>query len=159
MWIKLANRLMYVIGGLIILFIGLVYLIQDTRIYLMLLPILLLILAQSVFRSKIRRKKIFHYTYDQLFPFKVYLSSDRTNNNRTSIHSKIYLFDNAIAYLGSLNFTKGGTEYNHETRIRTTNVEAIKAINDEVMGLFNNDELPERDIQKWGKSLYTEPIN
>jgi phosphatidylserine/phosphatidylglycerophosphate/cardiolipin synthase-like enzyme len=87
-----------------------------------------------------------------MYPKQTYLSD-------TFIHGKIYLIDDQIAYLGSLNFTESGTKYNYETRIRTTDPNAIKEIKEEFHQLMNYSDLPEWDIQYWGKLLYQEPIN
>ena len=87
------------------------------------------------------------------------MSPETNELSDTFIHSKIYLIDDQIVYLGSLNFTASGTKHNYETRIRTTDSNAIKEIKDELYQLLNHSNLPERDIQYWGKQLYKEPIN
>ena len=75
------------------------------------------------------------------------------------IHSKIYLIDERIAYLGSLNFTVSGTKHNYETRVRITDSIALREISDEFDQLMNHSHLPECNTQIWGQQLYTEPIN
>ena len=70
-----------------------------------------------------------------------------------------YIIDDEIAYMGSLNFTSSSFKNNYETRIRTEDLGAIEKINDEFYELKHNDEIPRINIQKWGKSLYSEPIN
>ena len=102
--------------------------------------------------------KIYNYFYHKLFPFKVFLSS-KSIEFGTLVHSKIYVIDDEIAYMGSLNFTKSGTKHNYETRIRTTSIEAIKEINEELKDLYNYSDIPEADIQLWGRKLYSEPLN
>jgi len=87
------------------------------------------------------------------------MSPDKNELSDTFIHSKIYLIDDKIAYMGSLNFTSSGTKHNYETRIRTEDASAIKEIKDEFYQLMNNFHLPERDIQRWGRELYVEAIN
>lgn len=111
------------------------------------------------FVVKIKNKRVFIYHYYSLFPFRVYYSPRSSQSRNTFIHSKIYLIDRKIAYLGSLNFTKSGTKHNHETRIRTTDPEVVSEIIKEVDELFDHPRLPVRDIQKWGKQLYRESIN
>lgn len=69
------------------------------------------------------------------------------------------IIDDEIAYMGSLNFTASGTKENYETRIRTTDPEAMSVIVKEFDDLFFHSGLPERDIQYWGSQLYKEPIN
>lgn len=113
----------------------------------------------GLYKNKIKNKRIYFYWYSQLFPFKVYMSPNTTDMSDTFIHGKICLIDDQIAYLGSLNFTASGTKHNYETRIRTTDPKAIKEIKEEFNQLLNHSNLPERDIQYWGKQLYKEPIN
>lgn len=109
--------------------------------------------------KRVKNKQIYHYTYSKLFPFKVYISPEKSHFSDTFIHGKIYLIDDKIAYLGSLNFTNSGTKDNYETRIKTTDESAVLKIKEEINDLFYYSNLPERDIQKWGKQLYSEPIN
>ena len=104
--------------------------------------------------------RIYTYEYEPLFPFKVLLQPDETEkSHRLNLHSKIYIIDNKIAYLGSLNFTHFGTKSNHETSIRITDKNAITYINSEFESLLNNDYYTKRELNEWGKSLYDEPIN
>jgi phosphatidylserine/phosphatidylglycerophosphate/cardiolipin synthase-like enzyme len=86
---------------------------------------------------QIKNKRIYHYTYKQLFPFKVFISPNNGNSfNKTFIHSKIYVIDDEIAYMGSLNFTGKGIKDNHETRIRTADPNAVAKIVEEVNDIF-----------------------
>ena len=87
------------------------------------------------------------------------MSADKNKLSDTFIHSKIYLIDEKIAYLGSLNFTSSGTKHNYETRIRTEDPNAIQEVKEEINQLMNHSYLPERDLQLWGKQLYREPMN
>lgn len=124
-----------------------------------LIPILFMFLVYLFFRNRIKNKRIYTYSYSQLFPFKVYMSPEKHALSDMFIHGKIYLIDDSIVYLGSLNFTGSGTKQNYETRIRTTDTEAVKKIKDEFYGLFYHANIPEINIQNWGKLLYKEPIN
>ncbi len=125
--------------------------------YLIPAPFLFLLFAW--YSRKWKAKKIFTYNYSQLFPFKVFFSPYISESSDTFIHSKIYLIDNKIAYLGSLNFTNSGMKDNYETRIRTEESEAINGIKAEFQSLFHHSKIPAKDIQEWGKELYDEPIN
>ncbi|KIC64855.1 hypothetical protein RM51_02105 [Chryseobacterium taiwanense] len=89
------------------------------------------------------------------------MSPNIENNsfNKTFVHSKIYVIDDEIAYMGSLNFTAKGLKDNHETRIRTSDPVAVAKIVEEVNEVFFNSNLAERDLQFWGSQLYMEPIN
>lgn len=83
-----------------------------------------LLLVAGWLKGRIKRTRVYHYTYEQVFPLRVLLS--RNNGASTTLHSKVYIIDDRIAYLGSLNFTKSGTQSNYETRIRTTEQAAVK---------------------------------
>src|SRR5690606_10728568 len=90
------------------------------------IPILLLILFRNFYKNKIKNYRIFNYKYSQLFPFKVFVSPDKVDTYKnTFIHGKIYIIDDEIVYMGSLNFTGSGTKENYETRIRTTDNNAV----------------------------------
>lgn len=159
-WIELIKILLYVMFALLVLIAGLAYLTRDFKVGFGLIPIIVLFLIYKRYQTKVKNKRIFNYWYRQLFPFKVYRLPEKKGSSDTfSIHAKIYLIDESIAYLGSLNFTESGTKHNYETRIRTTDKKAVDAINVEINQLFNHSHLPERDIQRWGKQLYPEPIN
>lgn len=132
---------------------------QDIKFALGLIPIALIVLVLFQFKKMIRNKRIYSYNYSQLFPFKVYMSPNEDFDSDMFIHSKIYLIDDKVAYLGSLNFTASGTKHNYETRIRTTDTKAVSEIKNEIYDLMNYSDLPERDIDYWGSQLYSEPIN
>lgn len=158
-WKDISKILTYVNFGLLVILIGIAYLFRDIKVAFGLVPISIIFLVIKLYKNMIKNKRIYSYWYSQLFPFKVYMSPDKTNLSDTFIHGKIYLIDDQIAYLGSLNFTASGTKHNYETRIRTTDINAIKEIKEELYQLLNNSNLPERNIQYWGKELYKEPIN
>ena len=158
-WKDLAKILTYIGYGFLVILIGIAYYLKDTKVAFGLIPIIILFLIIKLYKNKTNNKRIYSYWYSQLFPFKVYMSPDTTEESDTFIHGKIYLIDDQIAYLGSLNFTSSGTKHNYETRIRTIDPNAIKEIKDEIYQLMNHSLLPERDIQFWGKQLYQEPIN
>lgn len=158
-WKYISKILTYINFGLLAILIGIAYFLRDIRVSFGLILIIIIFLVIKFYKNKIKNKVIYSYWYSQLFPFKVYMSPDTTDLSDTFIHGKIYLIDDQIAYLGSLNFTASGTKHNYETRIRTTDINAIKEIKDEFYQLLNHSNLPERDIQYWGKQLYREPIN
>ncbi|MGC1514513.1 MAG: phospholipase D-like domain-containing protein [Maribacter sp.] len=158
-WKDLIEILTYVGIGFLILLIGIAYYWQDVKIAFGLIPIIIIFLIIKLYRKKIKDVRVYSYWYTQLFPFKVYMSPYKTELSDTLIHSKIYVIDNQVAYLGSLNFTTKGTSANYETRIRTTDSKAIEEIIEEIYQLMNHSNLPERNIQLWGAQLYDEPIN
>lgn len=158
-WKEILKILLYTTIGFFIVIVVLAYFLMDMKVAFGLIPLGVLFLMYKLLDRKVKNKRIYNYRYSQIFPFKVYMSPDSTDESDTFIHGKIYLIDDEIAYLGSLNFTTSGTKHNYETRIRTTDANAIKEINKEVFRLMNHSCLPEKDIQLWGKQLYPEPIN
>jgi len=158
-WRRTVRRMYYAGVGLLIATIFSGIYIEDTYLLYGFFPILFTIFIAERFRSKIYSKRIYSYSYSQLFPFKVYMSPYTTESSDTFIHSKIYMIDDRIAYLGSLNFTASGTKYNHETRIRTEDPAAIGKIQEEIYDLMHHSHLPEKNIQAWGRQLYPEPKN
>lgn len=142
-----------------IIFMGLNYWLKDFRLVPLIIPIGLIYLLARYFTSKARKKRVYSYTYKQLFPFKVVLSKNGNGFNTTYLHSKIYIIDDKIAYLGSLNFTGGGTRYNYETRVRLTNRTSVRKIVEEFNHLMHEARIPEIDMQEWGGLLYRESIN
>jgi phosphatidylserine/phosphatidylglycerophosphate/cardiolipin synthase-like enzyme len=158
-WKRIVRILIYCFIVLFVILGATAYLLRDIKIVYGLIPLTITIVVIRILNNMVRKKRIYSYWYSQLFPFKVYMSPNTNNQSDTFIHSKIYLIDNEIAYLGSLNFTSSGTKFNYETRIRTIDTAAIKEISKEIYQLMNHSDLPERDIQIWGKQLYHEPIN
>ncbi len=158
-WKDIVKILTYIGFGFLAIFIGIACFSKDLKALFGLAPLIVTFFIVELYQKKIQNKRIYSYWYSALFPFKVYMSPDSTELSDTFIHGKIYLIDDQIAYLGSLNFTASGTKHNYETRIRTTDTGAIAEIKEELYQLMNHADLPERDIQFWGKQLYREPIN
>ncbi len=158
-WIEFAKKLLFINIGIFIMLIVLAFLLQEFMLTIGAIPVIILYIVRKSYLKKIQNKKIYNYRYTKLFPFKVILQSDGYSYGEAYIHSKIYIIDNKMAYLGSLNFTKSGTETNHETRVKMRDTEVIKRLNDEIDDLFENEELPEVSVNFWGSQLYPEPIN
>lgn len=64
------------------------------------------------------------------------------------LHSKIYIIDNKIAYLGSLNCTDSGFRYNHETRIKTKDKKFISDLNKLYKEFLELPAIPLKTLQK-----------
>lgn len=159
-WIRITKILKKINFGIFSLMIGAAIFIQEFWITLAFIPIIVIYTIIKIYKNEIKYIRVFSsYNYSKLFPFKVYLSPNTSNQSDTFIHSKIYIIDDEVAYLGSLNFTNHGTKENYETRIRIVDSEAIKKICEEFNDLMYHSYLPERDTQLWGKKLYREPIN
>ena len=122
------------------------------------LLILLASLAVGIYSYIFFRTKT--YSYHPVFDLKVFDSSaDMEGRRGYLIHSKVYVIDDKIACLGSMNFTKNGFVNSYESSIRIEEKGAVKKISSEVDWLFENCELVAMDIDEWGKRLYDEPRN
>ncbi|WP_426276551.1 phospholipase D-like domain-containing protein [Chryseobacterium sp. S-02] len=158
--ISMSGILLFAIIALAVLLVPLIFLLKEWKFAYGFIFVVVLFLVRDFIMRQIKNMQIYHYTYQQLFPFKVFISPNNGNSfNKTFIHSKIYVIDDEIAYMGSLNFTGKGIKDNHETRIRTGDPNAVAKIVEEVNEIFFNSNLAERDLQFWGSQLYPEPIN
>lgn len=104
--------------------------------------------------------RFWNYSYSSLFPVKIfcsYFSRSKTDRSRDfNLHSKLYIIDDCIAYLGSVNFTRSGCLFNHETRIRITDPKAIRQLRQEFSELLWNEYYNHTSVEEWGKELYGE---
>lgn len=102
--------------------------------------------------------RIYHYTYHS--PIDLMVVPDEyhdKNNGRFLIHSKIYVIDNNVAYVGSVNYTYRAFNSNHEVLTRVSSPKAVSDISVEVDRIFSDRTLRPIDISEWGKELYPEP--
>ena len=158
-WKNRKRLFQYLFTGIFVILFVMGYWLQNFRVLFGFLPLFIIWYMIRNYSSKIRNVIIYSYSYRQLFPFKVFESSNNQWYPHTFVHGKMYLIDDEIAYLGSLNFTGNGTKSNYETRIRITDQRALKELANEFDVLFQNEDMPERDITSWGKELYVEPRN
>lgn len=116
-------------------------------------------LGVGLFRFMVRTKRVYSYSYEPIFPLKVVLQTNAFGQRTAYLHSKIYIIDDRIAYLGSLNFTRSGTEHNYETRVRLTDGNSVSKMVEEFRCLMNESGFPEVDFQKIGRNVFREPIH
>ncbi|MEO6904206.1 MAG: phospholipase D-like domain-containing protein [Bacteroidia bacterium] len=160
--IKCKNWMLIFSSIIPILFFIDLYIGRETKILYLIIFSLLYAIALWMINSKIKRLRIYRYSYETLFPIKVFLTpnaKDYFNHSTYFIHSKVYVIDNKVAYLGSLNFTFGGFQTNFETRIRVSDAETIKGINYMFNELFYSNENSFVEIEQLAKRVYREPIN
>lgn len=121
------------------------------------------IFSGMVFLGQFIRKyadgiRFWNYSYSSLFPIKIFSSYfSRSKNDRSkdfNLHSKLYIIDDCIAYLGSVNFTRSGCLFNHETRIRITDLQAIRQLRQEFSELLWNEHYNHTSVDEWGRKLY-----
>lgn len=153
-WIGRKRLLRYFFVIIVLLSCALAIWMQDRMVLLVLFIALPALLMSQNYTSKIRNVNIYRYSYRPLFPFKVCTTPDKRSYSYPFIHGKIYVIDNEIAYLGSLNFTGNGTKNNYETRIRIIDQRAVKELVDEFETLLYNGDIPGMDVEEWGMELY-----
>ena len=154
---KSQNLFLYGIG--IILFSILLSSITNSPdiIYLSFLGGILAIIA-IILHNTNYSKPIYSYKYHSIFNLKVFNS--QYNNELTGsylVHSKMYVIDDKVAYLGSVNFTYSGIVKNYECCVKIEDEKLVKKISEEIDKLFNSDELYSKPLEIWGPELYLEP--
>ncbi|MBU0959318.1 MAG: phospholipase D family protein [Nanoarchaeota archaeon] len=95
---------------------------------------------------------ILEYTfkYKPLFKIKVFDSTTGKNPRSTElVHSKIFVIDEEIAFLGSINFTYSGFKTHYETTIKVEDKNAVKDISHEVEMLYLSKDLKEKPVEDW----------
>ncbi len=113
--------------------------------------------------------KIYTYEYSSPFRLRVFFSQHSnefksggiksTHPETHLIHAKMYVIDEKIAFVGSINFTHDGLKRSYETCVTVQDQKAVKAISREIERLFNNKQNHYKSISEWGSELYTEPPN
>lgn len=159
-WIEWCSFLLFGIAGYVIAFLLTAYFYWGIKLFYGIIPLVIAIMIRKLYQEKILQKRIFDYKYESLFPFKVFISPTYKNYYKgIFLHSKIYIIDDQIAYLGSLNFTESGMKYNYETIIKITDQESVDKIIKEFNDLFFSSTLPNHHINLFGKELFAEEIN
>lgn len=158
-WIDWCSFLLFGIVGYVIAFVLTVYFYWSIKLFYGIIPFIIAILIRKLYLEKIVQKRIYDYKYESLFPFKVLISPNNKNSEEVFVHSKFYIIDDQIAYLGSLNFTESGMKYNYETIIKITDKESVDKIIKEFNHLFSSSTFPSHHINEFGKELFTEEIN
>ncbi len=90
------------------------------------------------------------YNYESIFRIKVFDSTSGKRPGSTElIHSKIFIIDEDVAFLGSVNFTYSGFKTHYETTIKVQDARAVKDISEEVEMLYNSKELKAKSVEAW----------
>ncbi|MEK6848871.1 MAG: phospholipase D family protein [Nanoarchaeota archaeon] len=94
----------------------------------------------------------YSFKYEPIFRIKVFDSASGKNRRSTElIHSKIFVIDEEIAFLGSVNFTYSGFKTHYETAIKVEDWNAVKDISKEVESLYLSKDLKAKSVEEWGK--------
>lgn len=157
---KLSQNLSYIIFstvGIVLLLLLANYLMpQYFNQLALILPFAAILLLASLLkkRSMINKQSTYSYEYWPKINFKIL----KDDSDTPQTHSKIFLFDGEIAYLGSLNFTNSGFKHNFETLIRVTKSRQIKELSNFTSSFFNDtNEDTCRNLEEVCRTVYNEP--
>lgn len=141
--------------SLIMFFVSLISFIPFfTSPYLIIIPIIIITISITGMVISYFIKPL-NYQYYSIFRLKVFLSNPIDKpRSKELIHSKIYVIDDKIAFLGSANFTYSGFKKHYESVILVEDTNAVKNISNEVENLFNSEYLGSKSIDELGKEVY-----
>ncbi len=158
----------FAIAALVMLFVRLEMLLEIEALQPLWVSIPGAIAGAIVAYSIARALPVYRYRYKSMFPVKFLVKqgagtagAERSGGEQSHPtpfhHVKLYLIDERITYLGSLNFTDAGLQANVESRLRSTDSELAKQLSsyfDRVLATY-----PEADVEWLGKRVYAEPKN
>ena len=127
------------------------------------LAILFFLVIIACWFVALTRKRIYRYRYTPKFDLSIFASPyDKTNTAKKQaepffIHSKIYVIDNRLAFVGSLNFTQKGFEANYECCVKISEPEAALRIAGGLERLREQAAAFALDINEIGGSVFSEP--
>ncbi len=156
------------IVALVMLFVRLELLLEVEAIQPLWVSIPGAIAGAIVTYSIARALPVYRHRYTRLFPVKFLVKQstgtgggEQSGGGRADPtpfhHVKLYIIDERITYLGSLNFTDAGLQANVESRLRSTDSELAQQLSgyfDRVLATY-----PEADVEWLGKRVYDEPRN
>src|SRR3989338_2505688 len=92
----------------------------------------------------------FEIKYEPIFRVKVFDSTSGKSSKSTElVHSKIFVIDDEIAFLGSVNFTHAGFKTHYETTIKVEDKNAVRDISEEVEKLYSSKDLKAKSPEDW----------
>jgi len=106
----------------------------------------------------LRRLRVYSYEYQARIPMVCVVSpnTDGRGPGRFLPHAKLYIVDEEVAFLGSVNFTRAGFASNYESRVDVRDPAAVFALADEFDRLFADKETARRDLADIGRAVYEE---
>ncbi|MDH5327136.1 MAG: phospholipase D family protein [Gammaproteobacteria bacterium] len=109
----------------------------------------------------INRIRVYSYSYTPNMPFHVIASpyADKLTSNQIFVHSKIYVIDGTVAYLGTADFTRAGFTSHYETMFRITDNFSVSSIYHEINEIISDKSRLFRDINYIGSRIYEEPMH
>jgi len=149
----IKNILFYTSLSLLLLSL-IIFIISLTLSITLLISLSILIISLLGFACSYFIKE-FNYEYYSIFKIKIFDSHSGDKPWSTNlVHSKIFVIDEEIAFLGSANFTYSGFKNHYETVIKILDLNAIKDISNEIENLYNSTELKSKSIDEIGKRIY-----
>jgi len=121
-----------------------------------------LVLVIPIINKLYKSIKVFEYKYETTLPIffikNPMFNAEAKQANNKFIHSKIYIIDDEIAFVGSINLTNSGFFNSYETCLTIEDKEAIMRLSNFFDELWQTDWL-KININELGKIMYGEPIN
>ena len=108
------------------------------------------------------KMRIYHYTYRFLIAALIYKSKHQDhedNNMNFFIHSKVFIIDDKICFLGSTNFTYSAFRKNYECVVKITDYAAIDEILKEINNIQDRETANTLSLEEIVQSIYEEPAN
>lgn len=126
------------------------------------LTILSVEIALIIVRRKVR---VFTYTYRTPFPLTFVVDPMNMSQNDRQIHSnnaffhvKLFIIDDEIAFVGSVNLTTKGMYYNVESCLTIEDKNEVQKLSEYFDQLFNMMYY-QKDLAYYGGIIFKEPIN
>jgi phosphatidylserine/phosphatidylglycerophosphate/cardiolipin synthase-like enzyme len=104
---------------------------------------------------------IYTYTYYSDLSLSIPMSpyTNGFESQHTLVHAKLFIIDEELAYVGSVNFTKAAFLYNYESRIKLTQKDIVVKLSQEFSYVYSNKNTEYLNISDMGKRIYSEPKN
>ena len=134
----------------IFLFVILVFLLQSFFFSFLFYPSVILFFLGFVSLVYFYFRATSIVTLDTLFRIKVFDSASGEKPWSTElIHSKLYVIDDRVAFVGSANFTYSGFVKHYDTVVNVEDLKAVQSISQEIEVLFDSKELRAKEIEEW----------
>lgn len=120
----------------------------------------------SLILYKIGNKiRVYSYSYSTHFPISFVIDPMNLSKNEREqycdnafYHVKLFIIDNEVAFLGSVNLTTKGMRYNVESCVTIENYMEVTLLSNYFNELMQQ-VFYQKDIGFYGRQLYKEPIN
>ena len=124
-----------------------------------------LIILSAILFYIAKRLKVYSYSYDTPFPVKFVVDPMKMNRfdrsefkDNAFFHVKLFIIDDEIAFIGSVNLTEKGMRYNVESRVTITQKDQVSSLSSYFDKIFLTRYL-QFNLDYFGKIIYAEPRN